>query len=53
MENNYRIAQTTCTFKTIYKTSAKFPKDWNKIEENKYTFYPRLAEVTSSQVEKK
>ena len=36
VENNFRIMpkpHVRCTFKTIYKTSAKFPKDRNKIEE--------------------
>ena len=36
VENNFRIMpkpHARCTFKTIYKTSAKFPKDRNKIEE--------------------
>ena len=36
VENNFRIMpkpHARRTFKTIYKTSAKFPKDRNKIEE--------------------
>ena len=36
VENNFRIMpkpHARCTFKTIYKTSTKFPKDRNKIEE--------------------